>query len=127
MKCKLLVLSSIFMLCACGKSSNSVQVVLDDGTKLNVNGTLVKEYKKTSADGTLKVNNFIVEDNPIEAEEAISKEFKRLGYRRKIIEKPDGVYKVHYYKQDRPVVGSTFTVSKEPAVSGVRVSIYWKI
>ncbi|WP_077046225.1 hypothetical protein [Pseudomonas sp. KK4] len=127
MKRKILVLAAAFMLAACGQGDKSVQVLLDDGAKLRINGTLVKEYSKSSSEGTLKVNNVLVDDSPKEAEEAIAKEFKRLGYRRKIIDSSDGVYKVHYYKQDRPVVGGIYTQPKGSVSSGAHVSIYWEI
>lgn len=127
MKRKILVLAAAFMLAACDQGGKSVQVSLDDGAKLSIKGTLVKEYSKSSSEGTLKVNNVLVDDSPKEAEEAIAKEFKRLGYRRKIIDSSDGMYKVHYYKQDRPVVGSIYTQPKGSVTSGAHVSIYWEI
>jgi hypothetical protein len=126
MKIKCVILAAVLTLTGCG-NSNSVDVALGEGINLSVDGTLVREYSKPGELGALKVNNIALDYSTKDAEKMITKELNKLGYRRKIVEQSEAVYKVHYYKKNWPVIGALYTAQADAKAPGSRVSIYWKV
>ncbi|MFO2465184.1 hypothetical protein OOJ96_15710 [Pseudomonas sp. 15FMM2] len=138
MKKTLALLSILFTLSACEdtkkvdeKAVNATEqksnLILKDGTPINLTGTIVKTT--TKKDGAIEVITHTVkfDSGSKIAENSVYSILSKQGYTRKVIESTDEKFKVHYYKKDQPTIGSVYLEKSDQAGQSSVLSIYWRI
>ncbi|MBJ2251821.1 hypothetical protein JFT59_11505 [Pseudomonas sp. MF6784] len=138
MKKTLAVLSMLFTLAACedsdkaasqviNASSEANSLVLQDGTAINLNGSIIKT--STKKDGKTEVITHTVKFDTGSkiAENSIYGMLSKQGYTREVVENTGEKFKIHYYKKGHPTIGSVYQEkTTETGLSSV-LAIYWKV
>lgn len=96
-------------------------IYLPDGTGLAVASQSVRASEK---DG-MKIYRTTLKGDLSVIEGGVHSVMSKAGYSRKVVTEKDGEMKVHYYKKDGAVIGSSYVRSGNDA-GGVLLSIYWQ-
>lgn len=138
MKKTLAIISILFTLAACEDSNKADSQVLNasnetnsltlqDGTTINLNGSIVKT--STKKDGKVEVVTHTVKfDNGSKiAENSIYGMLSKQGYTREVVENTGEKFKIHYYKKGHPTIGSVYKEKTTEAGLSSVLAIYWKV
>lgn len=132
-----MLITAILTLAGCGDNETAEKtsevattknnsLTLHDGTKIPLQGEVIKVLAKTNDKGELKLHEVKFESGAKIAENSVYNTLSKLGYTRKVIENSNGNFKVHYYKKDQPVIGNIYQEQTTSTGQSSQLSMYWQ-